>query len=40
LNALGESSAHYGIEANIAPGNGDELIGGIESSPGEPHIAA
>jgi hypothetical protein len=37
LNVLGESSAHYGIEANIAP---DEVIGGIESSPGEPDIAA
>jgi len=40
LNALGESPAHYGTEAKIAPGKGDEVIGGIESSPREQLPAA
>jgi hypothetical protein len=40
LNALGESPAHYGTEAKIAPGKGDEIIGGIESSPREQLPAA
>jgi hypothetical protein len=39
LNALGDSPTHYGTEAKIASSDGDEVIGGCESSPREQHIA-
>jgi hypothetical protein len=40
LNAVGETPAHYGTEAEIARGIGDEVIGGIESSDCEQRTAA